>query len=423
LDPSLPVAIYIPAQIRTAYEIDQISGQGQGMTVAIVDAYTQPNIASDINVFSTQFGLPKMDGLGGDPTLSIKVPTGQSPPGYNTNWGLEISLDVEWLHAIAPYANIILVTCQDAFFDSLLGAEVDGQPYSSGVVYAASLPGVSVVSNSWGTIEFSGETAYDGQFTTNPNVAFTFATGDSAAPGSYPAFSPNVVAVGGTSLYTKSIKGLWGKETGWPASGGGVSLFEAVPSYQSSNGVNFGARSIPDVSMDADLNTGVYVYDSPLGGYLLVGGTSLSCPMWAGLIALGDQARGSSLNSTGVLSALYGVYNSSNYSTDFHDVTTGNNGFSAGPGYDLVTGIGTPIGPGIVGALASFAPDVITTSPPSGATGASVVPPVSNATVKQVYSPAKLATSNSLIQAGPISFLVTTMDIAKHKKIGSILSS
>jgi hypothetical protein len=121
---------------------------------------------------------------------------------------------------------------------------------------------------------------------------------------------------------------------------------------------------------------------------------------------------------------LYGAYNSSNYSTDFHDVTTGNNIFPAGPGYDLVTGIGTPIGPGIVSALASFGPDVITSSPPSDATGASVVVlPVSNATVKRVYSPATLATSNSLIQAGPISVLVTTMDIAKPKKIGSMFSS
>src|SRR5271157_3262093 len=249
---SYPSAIYTPAQVRTAYGVNQIPDEGQGMTVAIVDAYSQPYIQSDVNTFSSLFGLPQMDGVGGDPTLSIYVPTGQSTPGLppsGTNWGLEISLDVEWVHSIAPYANIDLVTCQDNSGSSLYGAEIDGLSSASGVGYAKSLPGVVVVSNSYGGPEFSGETAYDSQFTTSSNnVAFVFSTGDSGAPAEYPAYSPNVVAVGGTSLYTKSIKGQYGSEIGWSGSGGGVSLYEPTPSYQSSNEVNYGMRSVPDVS-------------------------------------------------------------------------------------------------------------------------------------------------------------------------------
>src|SRR5271157_2285466 len=134
---SYPSAIYTPAQVRTAYGVNQIPDEGQGMTVAIVDAYSQPYIQSDVNTFSSLFGLPKMDGVGGDPTLSIMVPPGQStPPPANTepgNWGREISLDVEWVHSIAPYANIDLVTCQNNSGDSLYGAEIDGLSSASGV--------------------------------------------------------------------------------------------------------------------------------------------------------------------------------------------------------------------------------------------------------------------------------------------------
>jgi subtilase family serine protease len=368
---SFPSYTYTPSQMRTAYGISSISGQGQGMTIAIVDAYSQPDIRSDLATFSADYGLPQMDGVGSDPKLSILVPPGQSTPSYNSGWGMEISLDVEWAHAIAPHANIDLVTCQDDSADSLYAAEVDGAPYKSGDGYAKTLPGVVVVSNSYGFNEFAGETEYDSVFTTpGNNVAFTFSTGDYGAPPQYPASSPNVVAVGGSSLYTLTLKGAYGSEIGWTlgsdtsigyptaASSGGPSLYESTPAYQSSNGVNFGSRATPDVSMDADPNTGVPILDTPLGGWFPAGGTSLSAPMWAGLIALGDQARGSAgaLSSTGVLNAVYGAYNSSAYTTDFHDITVGYNGYSAGPGYDLVTGIGTPKGPAIVNLLAGASP-------------------------------------------------------------------
>jgi subtilase family serine protease len=446
LPSSFPSAIYNPSQVRTAYGVNQITGEGQGETVAIVDAYSQPDIQSDVNEFSSIFGLPLMDGVGGDPTLSIMVPTGQStPPPANTvpgNWGFEISLDVEWVHSIAPFANIDLITCQNSSGFSLYEAEVAGQPYASGVGFAKSLPGVVVVSNSYGGAEFSQETLVDSQFTTpGNNVAFVFSTGDTGAPASYPSSSPNVVAVGGTSLYTRSFAGKYGSEIGWslgsdagaPNAGstGGVSKYEATPSFQSNNGVNFGARSTPDVSWLADPNTGVWVIDSlDVPGFVFEeGGTSLAAPMWAGLIALGDQTRGSAgaLSSAGVLDAVYGAYNSSSYSTDFHDETVGFNGFNAGTGYDLVTGIGSPIAPAIDKLLGAAAPAVVV-----GPTAVKVSQAVDFPNI--IYEPGPgvtayktnqmpITNSPAVIEAGPVPDFVTTMDIPNAKKIGSLLSS
>jgi hypothetical protein len=292
--------------------------------------------------------LPQFNTVGG-PTFTKAIPPGQAAPVFNGGWAVEIGLDVQWAHAIAPYANILLVECQNNSGDSLFAAEVDGQPYQSGVNFAENYPGVVVVSNSYGGGEFVGETAYDSEFATS-NVAITYSTGDSGAPGEYPAHSPNVVAIGGTSLYTLSGRGAYGREDGWSGSGGGPSLGgEPVPTYQSANGVNFGARANPDISMDADPNTGALVYYSPpvaTAGFYAVGGTSLSAPMFAGVIALAAQVRAAhslpQLNSVGILNLLYSDYNSVNYLSDFHDVTTGSNGFPATAGYDLVTGIGSP---------------------------------------------------------------------------------
>jgi hypothetical protein len=380
---------YTPAQIRAAYGINLLPNKGQGTTVAIVDAFNDPNITSDLALFSNIFGLPQMNGVGGNPTFQVLTPTGQPAPANapHNDWAIEISLDVEWVHSVAPLANIDLIETTDNSFDHLFAAEVDGQPYSSGVQYAASLPGVDVVSNSYGSSEFAGESAYDAEFTTpgghNP-VSFFFSTGDSGAPGSYPAYSPNVVAVGGTNLYTLSARGAYGSEIGWSGGGGGVSAAESgTPAFQSNNGVNFGNRSTPDVAMDAAPNTGVLVidqYDFP-GSFIEVGGTSLATPMWAGVVALADQTRATSLSSADVLNSLYGAYNSPNYLTDFHDVTTGNNGFAAGVGYDLVTGIGTPktqnVVPLLAGAGAPAAAPATVRSPmglsPAGLSGAGIV--------------------------------------------------
>ena len=189
-------------------------------------------------------------------------------------------------------------------------------------------------------------------------MTFLASTGDSGAPAKYPAYSPNVVAVGGTSL-TINSDGSYGGESAWSGGGGGISVYESQPSYQTGNvnGLSSTKRTAPDVSMDADPNTGVYVYSTwneggNNGGWSDVGGTSMACPIWAGLIAIADQGRVlngmSTLNGpTQTLPRLYQLP-----SSDFHDVTTGNNGYAAGSGYDLATGIGTPIANLLVPALA-----------------------------------------------------------------------
>jgi subtilase family serine protease len=447
--------VYTPLQIRLAYGVTSIPNQGQGTTIAIVDAYSDPDITSDLALFSSDFGLPQLDGVGGDGTFKILTPTGQPTPTLATpgGWDVEESLDVEYAHSIAPYANIDLIEAADTTTDSgdyLFGAEVDGYPFEDGPYYAKNLPGVDVVSNSWGGSEFNGETAYDSEFNQpaghNP-VTFTFATGDSAAPGGYPAYASNVVAVGGTSLYTASARGAYGSETAWDkvvsrsgteGGGGGVSQYEPSQSYQTSNGVNYGARSIPDVSMDANPNTGVLVIDSydNAEDFLEVGGTSLATPMFAAVVDLADGTSiaggGTSLSTSTVQSTLYGIYNSANYGNDFHDITTGNNGFAAGVGYDLATGIGSPkantlvpalaaagdlplvasvpvsSGGGVLGHLGSAATTPIATSIPTESTSAtpsvqSTLPSIATTNVTEASVTASLPNVVSTSSASPVS--------------------
>jgi hypothetical protein len=353
-DPLTLSAPFTPAQIRHAYTVDQISfngtaGDGTGQTIAIIDAYHTPSIISDAAAFSTRFSLPQFN-ISGGPTLTVLNQSGGTTPPANvpsnSNWDLESSLDVQWAHAMAPGANIVLFESNSSSFGDLFAA----------VSTAAAYPGVTAVSMSFGSGEFSSETFYDGTFRTpngHPNVTFTASTGDDGKPGMYPAYSPNVVAVGGTSL-TINNDSSWGGESGWSGGGGGISLYESQPSYQSGkvNGLSSTKRTIPDISMDANPNTGVYVLDTNDGGWFTVGGTSLSSPMVAGLVAITNQGRAlAGLDPLdGRTQTLPLLYNQP--ASMFHDVTTGNNGFAAGAGYDLVTGIGSPIGNLLVPALA-----------------------------------------------------------------------
>ena len=257
---------------------------------------------------------------------------------------------------MAPGASIILVEAKmptSAGLENLLTAAAT----------AATL--APVVSMSWGQPEFSAEKSYDSTFAV-PGVTFLAGTGDIGASGSYPAISPNVVAVGGTTLQNLDSNGDYpgtgtDGEIGWSGSGGGTSQFEPEPSYQQSV-QNTGLRTVPDISADADPNTGVPVYDpynfgttTPWGDF---GGTSLSSPLMAGMVAIVDQGRvqkgGETLSSNALLTALYRLEISK--PNDFHDVLSGNNGNAAGPGYDLVTGIGSPNGSQLVPDLAATVP-------------------------------------------------------------------
>ena len=345
-----PSAPYTPTELQEAYGFSSITfngvaGTGSGETIAIVDAYDDPNIQTDLNTFDTQFGLPAMTVTRVSETGTTSYPTSDSTGG----WELEESLDVEWAHAMAPGANIVLV---EASSDS------DSDLFTA-VSYGASH--ANVVSMSWGGSEFSGETAYDTQYFDHAGVAFVASSGDAGAPASYPAASPNVLSVGGTAL-TLGAGNVWSTEVGWSGSGGGPSAYESQPSYQ--NGVvtqTSSARATPDVAYDADPSTGVAVYDSvpyegTTYGWVQVGGTSAGAPQWSALLAIADQGRAlsgqSALDSTSpqqVMSILY------ENPADFHDITsgtsTGSPQYSAGPGYDYVTGLGSPIANLIVGSL------------------------------------------------------------------------
>ncbi|HEV2968666.1 MAG TPA: S53 family peptidase [Pirellulales bacterium] len=317
--------VYSPAQIRNAYGFDQVRWNGAGQTIAIVDAYDDPTVAADLHKFDQQFGLS-------DPKLTVaKLTSGGRSPTYDSGWAMEIALDVEWAHAIAPGANILLVEANAASLFSLLSA----------VDYARHQAGVSVVSMSWGAGEFYGEGSYDSYFTTpsgHGGVTFVASSGDSGAPASWPSISSNVVAVGGTTLSLGS-GGSYGSEKGWSGSGGGFSPYESEPSFQRGF-QNTGHRSNPDVAYDADPYSGFYVYDSASGGsWYAVGGTSAGAPQWAGLIAVANQGRAAAGRAP-LSSALQAIYSLA--SADFHDVTSGNNGYAAGVGYDAVTGRGSP---------------------------------------------------------------------------------
>jgi subtilase family serine protease len=362
---------YSPSQVRHAYGFDQISfgsvaGDGTGQTIAIVDAFDAPDMVSsgssgfsgsDLQQFDAAFGLP-------DPVFTkVNQNGGGTMPAPDVSWALEISLDVEWAHAIAPGANILLVEA-DSNSDSDLFAAVQ---------YAAAQPGVVVVSMSWGGDEWSGETSWDSSLTTpagHPGVTFVASSGDSGAPPSYPAISPNALSVGGTTLSIDSA-GNYISETGWGGSGGGISAVEPQPSYQ--NGVvtqSSTRRTNPDVAYDANPSTGFPVYDSyGYGGWVEVGGTSAGAPQWAALIAIADQGR--ALNSVGSLDGrsqtLPALYSFS--AGDFHDITSGTSFgtpfYSAGPGYDLVTGRGSPLANLVVNDLVNVA------APPPVPTGLS----------------------------------------------------
>ena len=269
---------YTPAQVLSAYGINDLALDGTGQTIAIVDAYDDPDIFQAVDAFDNQFGL-----TGSGPTLynqygpassflTVLNQNGQSTPLPETdpsgpgtdNWEVEESLDVEWAHAVAPGAQIILVEANSQSLSDLMTA----------VATAASQPGVSVVSMSWGfaegqTVFAADEASYDSTFDV-PGVTFVASTGDyGAADPEYPAFSPNVVAVGGTSL-NLNADNSYNSETGWGynsasagefiGSGGGISMYEPEPAYQ--EGVqSTGSRTTPDVSLVADPATGAWIAD------------------------------------------------------------------------------------------------------------------------------------------------------------------
>lgn len=326
-----------PAEIRHAYGFDQIrflsgkvAGDGAGQTIAIVNPFDDPNIAADLHQFDQQFGLP-------DPPALLKLDQrgGQGFPAVNARWASETALDVEWAHAIAPAATIALVEADSANLSDVIQA----------VDTARHLPGVSVVSMSWGTQEFESEQLLDVLFTTpaaHGGVTFVAAAGDVASGSStqWPAISANVLSVGGTSLSIDSGSGTYVAESVWAGSAGGTSSFEPGTAQQ------VGARTVPDVSYNADPASGYAVYNTvPFegrSGWQVVGGTSAGAPQWAALVAIADQGR--QLNgsepldgSTGTLPMLYQIA-----SIGFNSVGDSLTTDASSSGYTASTGLGSP---------------------------------------------------------------------------------
>jgi hypothetical protein len=393
---------YTPAQIRAAYGINSLSEDGSGQTIAIVDAYDDPNIFQAVDAFDLQFGLtdsgPSLAAQYGPATsfLTVLNQNGQTTPLPETdpsgpgtaNWEVEASLDVEWVHAIAPGARIILVEANSQSLSDLMAA--------AGA--AANQPGVSVVTMSWGLPEgqsvfAANEANYDNVFNV-PGVTFLASTGDyGVADPEYPAFSPNVVAVGGTSLSLNSDNS-YNSETGWGyysdsmgvsiGSGGGLSLYESEPAYQ--QGVqSTGSRTTPDVALVADPATGAWIADPYNLGvddpFEVVGGTSLSAPAWAGLFALVNEGRAAAgeatLNASSPTESQQALYTLPQ--SDYNMITSGTNGYDANAGYNLVTGLGTPIANNLVR-------DLIAYQGPGTAYAGPTVGPLQNATLASNWS-------------------------------------
>ncbi|HWG41973.1 MAG TPA: S53 family peptidase [Gemmataceae bacterium] len=385
------VSGYTPAQIRQAYGVQNVANN-TNVTIAIVDASYDPTLLSDVAAFDSHFGLQSFGGNG--PTLSqvsgvtvggltagTTLTSSNAPAlfGEDPNWAMETALDVEWAHAIDPSANIVLV---EAPLDSDNNQQLTD--LTNAVAYAGGV--ANTVSMSWGFSEFTNESSYDNIFTTPKivnNVTFVAASGDSSAffGPIWPATSPYVLAVGGTGLQTTTsgTNTAYKGETGWFGSGGGYAAYEGEPSFQTNTLGVTDSRLTPDVAFDANPNTGVAIYDSfqQSNPWIKVGGTSVGSPVWAGIVALADQQRGSSLGTYQVETTLYnttlatssGQYGSGQYAKVFHDITRGTNGYAAGAGYDLVTGLGSPKVNNLVPLLAKSTPPATSLSISGSGTG------------------------------------------------------
>jgi kumamolisin len=315
--------------------------EGGSRAIAIVDAYDDPNAYSDLQNFSAQFGVPGISPssfevvyapAGGAAPGSCTGPATQPPSAATNGWDLEESLDIEYAHAMAPRAKLYLVEAQSDYNTDLYCAV----SVASNLVAAA---GGGEVNMSWGGTEFPQETFVDSIFTKH-NVVYLAAAGD--APGvDYPSSSPNVVAVGGTSLSMNLNTGRFESENAWQEGAGGTSAYERRPSYQNGIvGLVGSQRGVPDISANANTWTDVWVLDSlgyPSSPWILVYGTSVASCTMAGIVNAADSFEDSTQDE---LSKIYKNPNG------FYDITYGNcgpyMGYFSAPGWDFCTGLGSP---------------------------------------------------------------------------------
>lgn len=385
-----PISVFTPAQIKAAYAMAalpaaanlaatrftaaQAAAMGAGQTIYLVDSNDDPNAAAELAAFNAQFGLPgcttvPMPATTRLPLAAAAVSAGctfsvvyvgangqlsNTEPAYDSGWASEIALDVQWSHATAPLARIILLEAPSGTLTNLTAA-----------IQLANLMGPGVVSMSFGGAEGSYVPAYDGIFT-RAGSSYVASTGDSGAGVNWPSVSTNVMAVGGTTLnYTGA--GVRSEVT-WSGTGGGLSAFEIEPTFQTVVTVpgepvaKAGAKTAPtmyrgvaDVALTADPMRGVYVAMIPRGARAVswgaFGGTSVGAPQWSGVIAVANAQRAAvskaALGGKAVamlyqnVAAVKGIYAGA-----FCDVSAGSDGTAAtakaGNGYDLPTGLGTP---------------------------------------------------------------------------------
>jgi hypothetical protein len=331
LSPAATPAGYGPGDLRSAYKL---TGNGSATeTVAIVDAYDDPNAESDLAAYRSQYGLGACTTANGC-FRKVNESGGTSYPAPDSGWAGEISLDLDMVSAIAPGAHILLVEATSATMTDL-GASVN----------EAVALGAKFVSNSYGGGESAGDLAYDTTYFNHPGVAITASSGDSSYGVEYPAASQYVTAVGGTSL-TAASNGRGWSESAWSGAGSGCSAYDPKPAWQTDSGCP--RRTVADVSAVADPNTGVAVYDSyGQSGWVVFGGTSVASPIIASVYALAGVPGTADRPAKYPCQHTYALF----------DVTSGSNGScspaylcTAGPGYDGPTGLGTPDG------FSAFAP-------------------------------------------------------------------
>ena len=367
------VTTYTPAQIRAAYGLPglpatgatltslQAAQLGAGQTIYIIDAQDDPNAAAELATFNQTFGLPICGTASIAAGAALPLPAAATSgcvfavvhstasgamtaaaPAYSSGWATEIALDVQWTHATAPLARIILIEAPDASVGSLTAA-----------VALANAMGPGVVSMSFGSTEGAWTASVDGTFTAAAMI-YVAGAGDSGAGVNWPAASSHVVAVGGSTLFYTGTGPR--SEIVWSGTGGGVSQFTPTPVYQTSAVPGMGTpanRSVSDVTFNADPSTGQYIAVLAPGAkaisWLGAGGTSLSTPQWAGIIAVANamRAHASQAPLGDPHARLYALAaQGASYVSNFYDITHGSDGACAdcyaGIGYDQPSGIGTP---------------------------------------------------------------------------------
>lgn len=354
----LPLSGPAPAGCAPAGLVPAVHPVGGWGAIALVDAFDNPNIGTDLITFNAAFGIPFTGGA----TLSRIFANGNgscTTPPPNLGWELEESLDVEWAHAMAPGANIYLVeACSNSYADLLYAESV-----AAGLV---GLAGGGALSNSWGSGEFAGETSDDLYFYVfnYPNTVYLASAGDFGCGAAYPSSSPWVVSAGGTTV-NRNLAARYTSESCWAGSGGGSSSQETyVTSFTQGNMGPwadyqypiFGqaSRQTPDLAFDADPASGVYVYSQDNGGWFAVGGTSVSSPSLAGILNIANNRLGQAkiypVTSGGFYTneennLLYSQLDARTaYVKNFYDVKTGSNGCTVTTNWDYCTGVGSPRG-------------------------------------------------------------------------------